>query len=227
MITFADNRKDFYSMIDINNSDLNLKEQIHNSLFHSIVTGVYPPGTVLHEKKLMDQYSVSRAPIREALIQLCSERMLVSMPKKGYVVTALSMEDMKNIIAFRQVMECTYLQWFSACITKESIQKLENHLYSLDLSHHGMTAPEHWHLNSQFHLLLFDNYHNPFAYDKLKEALISQTRFYAQERISKWASPVFVDPSSLHFAIVDYLKQGNIKMAVNILKADIEDIIAV
>ena len=210
-------------MRDTNHSDLNLKEQIHDALFHSIVTGVYTPGTVLHEKKLMEHFGVSRAPIREALIQLCSERMLVSMPKKGYVVTSLSMEDMRNIITFRQITECTYLQWFSSCVTRESIQVLEEHL-AQDLPHHSMTAPEHWHFNSQFHLLLFSNYKNPFAYSKLQEALISQTRFYAQERISKWSSPVFEDPSSLHYAIVDYLKQGNFKMAADILKADIEDI---
>ncbi len=214
-------------MIDIINSDLSLKEKIHDSLFNDILDGTCQPETILHEKKLMDKFNVSRSPIREALIQLCSEGMLMNIPKKGYMVTTMSMEDMKHLIAFRQALECTYLQWFSSSITEEAIQELEQHLKSLDLSHQEKTALEHWKLNSTFHLILFSNYNSPFAYAKLQEALIGQTRFYAQDRVSRWSSSVFIDPSSLHFAVLDYLKQGNIKMAVNILKADIEDIIAV
>ena len=214
-------------MIDTSRPDLSLKEKIHDSLFQDILNGIYQTETLLHEKKLMEHFQVSRSPVREALIQLCSEQMLRSIPQKGYLVTAMSAEDMKHLTVFRQVLECTFLQCFSSCITQEAIQKLEKHLASSDLSHQQKTALEHWKLNSEFHLILFSNYHNPFAYSKLQEALIGQTRFYAQGRSLRWDFSAFIDPSSLHFAILDYLKKGNVKMAVNLLKADIEDILAV
>ena len=63
-------KKDISNMIS---QEMNLKEQIHHHLFSDIVNGVYTPGSILHEKNLMEKYGVSRAPIREALIQLCSE----------------------------------------------------------------------------------------------------------------------------------------------------------
>ena len=44
--------------------EMNLKEQIHHHLFSDIVNGVYTPGSILHEKNLMEKYGVSRAPIR-------------------------------------------------------------------------------------------------------------------------------------------------------------------
>ena len=71
--------------------EMNLKEQIHHHLFSDIVNGVYTPGSILHEKNLMEKYGVSRAPIREALIQLCSEGVLRNLPKRGYEVTEISM----------------------------------------------------------------------------------------------------------------------------------------
>ena len=43
--------------------EMNLKEQIHHHLFSDIVNGVYTPGSILHEKNLMEKYGVSRAPI--------------------------------------------------------------------------------------------------------------------------------------------------------------------
>ena len=81
--------------------EMNLKEQIHHHLFSDIVNGVYTPGSILHEKNLMEKYGVSRAPIREALIQLCSEGVLRNLPKRGYEVTEISAEEIQNIIRYR------------------------------------------------------------------------------------------------------------------------------
>lgn len=109
----------------INSKATNLKQQIHDAILDDIISGAYSPNSVLHEKKLMAQYEVSRAPIREALIQLCSEGVLDNVPKKGYLITTLSAEDIKNIISFRQALECSFLQSCSALITAEAIEQLE------------------------------------------------------------------------------------------------------
>lgn len=208
----------------INSKATNLKQQIHDAILDDIISGAYSPNSVLHEKKLMAQYEVSRAPIREALVQLCSEGVLDNVPKKGYLITTLSAEDIKNIISFRQALECSFLQSCSALITAEAIEQLEELLSHTRSAQNIHSALEHWKNNIDFHLLLFSFYKNPFAYSKLQEALNSQTRYYAQNRATKWHSHIFNDPSSLHVAILDYIKQGNFTMAANILKADLEDI---
>lgn len=202
----------------------NLKEQIHHSLFSDIVTGVYQPGAILHEKKLMEKYGVSRAPIREALIQLCSENMLCNIPKKGYEVTALSTKDMQDIMRYRISIECGFMQQYGHMIDDARIEKLEEHnVLHQAVSKEGQTALSHWDDNIRFHLLLFSNYDNTYAYQKLSECMTVQTRYYAQKRSQQWHSPIFYDADGLHVAIVDYLKQKNYAMASNILKADIED----
>lgn len=42
--------------------EMNLKEQIHHHLFSDIVNGVYTPGSILHEKNLMEN-TASAAPL--------------------------------------------------------------------------------------------------------------------------------------------------------------------
>ena len=59
------------SISTTNNS--NLKEYIHDQILKDVIEGTLQPNMILHEKKLMEQYGVSRSPVREALIQLCSE----------------------------------------------------------------------------------------------------------------------------------------------------------
>lgn len=205
-------------------SGMNLKEQIHDHLFSDIVKGVYTPGTILHEKTLMEQYSVSRAPIREALIQLCSEGMVCSYPKRGYEVTEISAGEVQDIIHYRISLECGFMQQYGHYIDDVLINRLEEHVEQHQLrQRQGLSALGHWQDNISFHLLLFDNYQNDYARKRLQEALTTQTRFYAQKRSRQWHSPIFYDADGLHMAIVDYLKQKHYSMASNILKADIED----
>lgn len=205
-------------------TEMNLKEQIHDHLFSDIINGFYNPGTILHEKNLMEKYGVSRAPIREALIQLCSEDVLINYPKRGYEVTELSAGDIQNIIRYRISLECGFMQQYGEYIDDTMIELLEQHnIKHQQHQSEGLTALEHWQDNISFHLLLFSNYQNDYAYKKLQESMTTQTRFYAQKRSHQWHSPIFYDADGLHVAIVDYLKQKNYSMASNILKADIED----
>ena len=110
-------------------SDINLKEQIHNDLFSDIVNGVYLPGAVLHEKTLMEKYGVSRAPVREALIQLCSEEILRNYPKRGYEVTAVSAEEVQNIMRYRINLECGFMQQSGHLIDSSLIGQLKEQIW--------------------------------------------------------------------------------------------------
>ena len=212
------------SSVTTTNNNSNLKEYIHDQILKEVIEGTLQPNMILHEKKLMEQYGVSRSPVREALIQLCSEGILCNYPKRGYEVSAITEEENQNIMQFRIAVECTFLMQYGPSITDEILQKLEEHIADHSaLLANGLTALQHWTANMKFHLLLFSSYDNPYTYQKLKEAMTIQTRFYAQKRSKKWQTPVFTDRDILHQAVLDYLKQKNYAMASSILKADIED----
>ena len=51
----------------MNTNNSSLKNQIYTSILNDIIIGVYPPDQVINEKGLMEKFSVSRAPVREAL----------------------------------------------------------------------------------------------------------------------------------------------------------------
>lgn len=205
-----------------NNS--NLKEYIHDQILKDVIEGTLQPNMILHEKKLMEQYGVSRSPVREALIQLCSEGTLCNYPKRGYEVSSITEKEIQDIIHFRIAVECSFLMQCGPNISDETLKKLDEYITDhVVLQANGLTALQHWTSNMKFHLLLFSSYDNPYTYQKLKEAMTIQTRFYAQKRSKKWQTPVFTDRDILHQAVLDYLKQKNYTMASSILKADIED----
>jgi len=190
-----------------------LKNQVYDALFSDIVSGVYPPDTVLTEKFLMEKYNVSRAPIREALSQLIGINILTSIPRQGYKILKLSGQQLFEIIKFRSALESSFLESYYVCIDDTWIKEL------IELNEKFVNCPENdfvarWRYNCQFHLKLFSIFGNQYAYKLLEDALNFQTIFFVQNK--HFAS------ADLHLALIDYLKKGDIATALSILKADIE-----
>jgi len=193
-----------------------LKSQVYDSLFSDIINGVYPADTILTEKFLMEKYSVSRAPIREALTQLTGAHILSSIPRQGYKILQPSRQQLLEIIRFRSALECSFLERHCTYIDESWIKELRITCVNYaNCPTNDFMA--HWHYNCQFHLKLFSIYGNHYAYKLLEDALNIQTIFFVQKKHN-----ITMD---LHIALVDYLEKGDIVMAVTILKADIENLL--
>lgn len=189
-----------------------LKDKIYSHLLSDIIHGVYPPETTLSEKLLMEKYKVSRAPIREALQQLTIQNFLRSIPRQGYQIIQPDDKVMAELVAYRALLEPTFLRQYGQRIDTPLIEKLRmNHEAANALPLESYI--ERWQYNCQFHLHLLSVSGNTYAYKSLKNALYVQTIFYVQTHFSSSAS--------LHAAVIDYLENGNIDMAAKILEADI------
>ncbi|RDY31919.1 GntR family transcriptional regulator [Lachnotalea glycerini] len=198
------------------NSDTSLKQQVHDALISDIIKGVYSGETILTEKFLMEKYNVSRAPIREALTQLTTTQILISIPRQGYKIFQPSAEEIYEIVKFRSSLECSFLHNFSFCIVQDWINELRS------ICEEYMSCGEdnfigRWHYNCMFHLKLFSIYGNRYAYKQLQDALNIQTIYFIQKK--QYAS------MDLHMALVDYLEKKDIAIAETILKADIENLL--
>ena len=73
-----------------------LREQVREALRDRIVTGDLSPGQVVRESTVSQQMGVSRTPLREAMIQLEREGLLVSAPAKGFRVAPLNAADARD-----------------------------------------------------------------------------------------------------------------------------------
>ena len=82
-----------------------LKAHLVERLRDSIISGVYKPGARLNESKLARQFSVSRIPVREALMQLQEQGLVMNHPRRGMFVNTLTEEDTQKINSVRIVLE--------------------------------------------------------------------------------------------------------------------------
>jgi DNA-binding GntR family transcriptional regulator len=70
-----------------------------------ITTGRLPLGARISDKQLAAELDVSRTPVREALVQLQSEGLVVMRPQSGTFVVDLTVEDVRQICETRAIFE--------------------------------------------------------------------------------------------------------------------------
>ncbi|HEY2700356.1 MAG TPA: GntR family transcriptional regulator [Pseudonocardiaceae bacterium] len=70
-----------------------------------ILSGDMRPGERIIENQLTEQLGVSRPPLREALIMLVHEGLVVQHPRRGAVVTPLTQHDVYEIVTMREELE--------------------------------------------------------------------------------------------------------------------------
>ena len=82
-----------------------LKSQAYTAIKEKIIHCEYAPGLVLNEEILCEELNVSRTPIRDALGRLEQEGLILIMPKKGVMVSQISIDEINNIFELRLLLE--------------------------------------------------------------------------------------------------------------------------
>ena len=198
-----------------------LRDRIYSELYEGIIRGEYQAGAVLSEKSLIDRYGVSKSPVREALVALCSEGVLRSMPRYGYEVVRLTGSDVRNILSFRMILESGCLAQCIGSVTPAMLDGLED--LQQACGDGGRDMWSHWSCNSTFHLKLISFTGNEFSHGMLKRARDTLTRAYAQFYWDKWNTAALPTDTKYHPQLIEALRRRDLAGASEALRLDISD----
>ncbi len=107
---------------------LSLTEQVYDSLKEDILRVRRRPGEIVLEPELAARYGVSKTPIREALRLLVQDRWVTVMPRKGYLVRPLGLDDVREVFSLRQMLEPELVREAAARGDRAAIEGLRVHL---------------------------------------------------------------------------------------------------
>lgn len=117
-----------------------------------IISGVYAGGYQIKQEAVADEFSVSRIPIREALLQLEAEGLVVIHTHKGAVVAALTAEDAIDIFEARLALEPFVLAKAMAKATEADTDRVRTAYLNYETALKKGEAPERLSaLNWAFH----------------------------------------------------------------------------
>jgi DNA-binding GntR family transcriptional regulator len=82
-----------------------LRDQVKDVLVERILDGVYAPGERIVETRVAQEFGVSQAPVREALRELESLRLVSSEPYRGARVRDVTSAELAEIYPVRAALE--------------------------------------------------------------------------------------------------------------------------
>lgn len=86
-------------------------KRVYDGLKKSILSLALTPGMNVDEAQISSTYGVSRTPIREALVRLESEGLVVMLPNRGAHVAPLDLQRIKDYLEGMDLIQRAVMQW--------------------------------------------------------------------------------------------------------------------
>jgi DNA-binding GntR family transcriptional regulator len=192
---------------------------LYQQVREKIVSGEIKPGAILTEAGLADEYGVSKAPVREALVLLGHEGFVEPIPRVGHVVAAFTVQDVLETFHLRSILEAEAAGLAAERITEEGIAALlknSNEEFALsERAHEDGFYESAYELNMEFHQLIARASGNRRLADLIKRLMDDMRRMLAFD-------PRSVTPRQ-HMEIIEALKHRDRAKAEQAMKRHMEE----
>lgn len=102
-----------------------MKDEVYDVLRKWIITGKLEPGTKLKLQELADILGTSRTPVREALLKLENDELVITKANRWTLVAPIDLKNAENIYSIIWTLECLGLKQAFPNITSKDIKELE------------------------------------------------------------------------------------------------------
>lgn len=207
---------------------MSLKEQVYTNIFNDLVVERFPTDEFLTEKQFMELYGVSKAPVREALIELCNEGILRSIPRLGYQIIPVTRKDISNSTELRLLIEINAFRTMAASFDEEKLEKIRtlNKKWMEDVITGNIDVQKRWMHNTLFHTTMCSFGGNDLAVDVISKLIKLEWRAYAHMLNTAEKQEKFFNNSEkkYHIEIEHALEERDFDRAEQLLHDDIATI---
>lgn len=133
----------------------NVTDYIRSHIEAEIFNGGIESGVQIDEKYVMQRFSVSRTPAREALVHLAAIGLLGVVPRKGYTVLPLTPKEYLELSEILEVNESLAARLAASRITKEQLMDLFHALKGCKKALDAQDANEYRKFNGDFHQIIY------------------------------------------------------------------------
>lgn len=191
------------------------KNSLYLTLKEKLINCVYPPGTMLNEVQLAQEYGVSRTPIREAIGKLEVDGYIRVLPKKGIYVTDISIADVLQIFQTRIEIEPIALKLASPYLKKEELI-----MFKEKLNDDSLLLADSIRLDTAMHLFIIENCGNRYIIDMMRKLFDDNTKIVIA---SKQDQIKIHDAKLEHTQILDsLLNKDDIDYTAQLMRSHIE-----
>ncbi len=97
-----------------------------------IVSNRLAPGTLLSIDDFVQWLTISRTPVREALLRLQSEHLVEILPQRAIRVTDITQAEVRDVFVVRELLECAAVEHASQTIPVDLLSELDAQMVSAE-----------------------------------------------------------------------------------------------
>ncbi len=193
----------------------NLQEQVAGLLRRRILSGELVAGTAVREQELADEFGISRGPIRDALLTLTKEGLLLARPNVGVRVAAEPSPFKRNVIVRlrRDIEGSALMGWFEKK-DPAVLTALEKNLAQYKAACAGTDLGHVVELDMAFHRLIVEAADGGSLVDLWLPVILRLYLRYSRHR-------TLMESYQEHAAIVKAMQAGHEWQALELLKQHI------
>ncbi|WP_242890985.1 GntR family transcriptional regulator [Actinomadura litoris] len=91
-------------LVGAEENGLDRTSQAYRAIRRQIIDLTLPPGSSFTETSLAQRWQVSKTPVREALARLRRDGLVEALPRAGYVVSPVTLQDTDDLCALRALL---------------------------------------------------------------------------------------------------------------------------
>ena len=193
------------------------KVAVAQGLILECLCGTLKGGERLTEAGVSERFSVSRTPVREALLELTGLGLVELRRNCGAVVQSFGPDEIRDLYAVRTLLEVEATRLSASQMDPDTVEDLQAAFTRLKKN----KLPDHqWHLDQQLHSAIAEASGNPrLASEIARQATLIQT---VREAVSDAMRGIHSTTLNDHLRILDRLKVHDADGAAEAMKRHLQ-----
>lgn len=155
-----------------------LAQRAYEELEEQIVTLQIPPSTFISEMGLSKNLGIGRTPIREALLRLAYEGLVVIIPRRGIFVTEIDVDEHFRMLEFRREVERLAVRLACSRITDQECSALREIAAEIEATGRNNDATQFIRVDQRMDWLIYEAARNKFVTKALRSMSSLNRRFW-------------------------------------------------
>ena len=194
-----------------------LRQEVYDQLRDKIISAEILPGQTISLRELAQKFGVSLMPVREALWQLESERIIVIESNRSIRVNTLTAKEMEEALRLRLMLEATAVERACDLRPEDAIPKVKRLLEAMEAS---VDRPKIFmRRNTQFHFSIYSYADSPLLLEILN-------RLWARVFPYVFTYAIMTQDNSkvmkFHWKMFQWFAEKNKKKIIDALREDLE-----
>ena len=198
-----------------------LRDQLVDNLRADVLSGRYKEGEAIRQEEVVARYQVSRTPVREALIELENEGLLVHIPNCGMRVAQQAPDSVQELlIPLRRTIETYALRLCYGTLSEEDFKGWGEILERMRVACEAGDCIALGEADIAFHRFLVERAGEP-SLNKIWSTIVGQVRAYFLRYHLNYKVLMVVYRE--HAAIIETFRRGDEQASIEFLAARIGD----